>query len=131
MSRQEMPIFTRTFDFLTWLLPITNNFPRAQRFSATQRLLDAAFDLREHLEEANLRRGTARHSSDDRGIRYARRRCRQWCIERHRQRFASATSIGDSDGRRSRSLQAIFISRLGIESERPRLGRRTGDRAGR
>ena len=60
MSRQEMPIFTRTFDFLTWLLPITNNFPRAQRFSATQRLLDAAFDLRERLEEANLRRGAAR-----------------------------------------------------------------------
>jgi hypothetical protein len=25
---QEMPIFTRTFDFLTWLLPATNNFPR-------------------------------------------------------------------------------------------------------
>ena len=65
MSRQEMPIFTRTFDFLTWLLPITNNFPRAQRFSATQRLLDAAFDLREHLEEANLRRGTARRQRLD------------------------------------------------------------------
>ncbi len=60
MAQQEMPIFTRTFDFLTWLLPATNNFPRAQRHSFTQRLLDAAFDLRERLEEANLRRGTAR-----------------------------------------------------------------------
>lgn len=60
MARQEMPIFTRTFDFLTWLLPITNNFPRAHRHTATRRLLDAAFDLRERLEEANLRRGTAR-----------------------------------------------------------------------
>lgn len=29
MSTQEMPIFTRTFDFLTWLLPVTNHFPRA------------------------------------------------------------------------------------------------------
>ncbi len=60
MSGQEMPIFTRTFDFLTWLLPATNKFPRAHRHSFTQRLLDAAFDLRERLEEANLRQGRAR-----------------------------------------------------------------------
>lgn len=60
MSRQEMPIFTRTFDFLTWLLPVTNNFPTAQRHSFAHRLLDAAFDLRERLEEANLRSGAAR-----------------------------------------------------------------------
>jgi hypothetical protein len=60
MTQQEMPIFTRTFDFLSWLLPATNNFPRAYRHSFTQRLLDAAFDLRERLEEANLRRGSAR-----------------------------------------------------------------------
>lgn len=56
MNRSEMPIFTRTFDFLSWLLPATNHFPRAQRHTFTRRLLDAAFDLREHLEEANLRR---------------------------------------------------------------------------
>ena len=31
MARQEMPIFTRTFDFLSWLLPVTNNFPKAPR----------------------------------------------------------------------------------------------------
>ncbi len=62
MSRQEMPIFSKTFDLLTWLLPITNNFPRAHRHTATQRLLDAAFDLRERLEEANLQRGAARRA---------------------------------------------------------------------
>ena len=60
MSRVEMPIFVRTFDLLSWLLPATNNFPRAHRHSFTQRLLDAAFDLREFLEEANSRRGNAR-----------------------------------------------------------------------
>jgi len=60
MSQQEMPIFTRTFDFLTWLLPATNHFPRAHRHSFTQRLLDAAFDLREHLEAANHRQGQQR-----------------------------------------------------------------------
>lgn len=65
MSRQEMPIFTRTFDFLDWLLPVTNHFPTAQRHTFTRRLLDAAFDLRERLEEANLRRGAARRERLD------------------------------------------------------------------
>jgi hypothetical protein len=60
MVRQEMPIFTRTFDFLTWLLPVTNHFPRTHRFTFTRRLLDAAFDLRERLEEANHRQGAKR-----------------------------------------------------------------------
>ncbi len=55
-----MPIFTRTYDFLTWLLPATNHFPRAHRHTFTRRLLDAAFDLRERLEEANRRQGAAR-----------------------------------------------------------------------
>lgn len=60
MAHQEMVIFTRTFDLLTWLLPVTNHFPRAHRLTFTRRLLDAAFDLRERLEEANLRRAEAR-----------------------------------------------------------------------
>lgn len=50
MSHQETPIFTRTFDFLSWLLPVTNKFPRVHRHTFTRRLLDAAFDLRERLE---------------------------------------------------------------------------------
>lgn len=57
-----MPIFTRTFDFLTWLLPATNKFPRAQRHTATLRLLNAAFDLRERLEAANVAAGAARQA---------------------------------------------------------------------
>jgi four helix bundle protein len=61
-----MPIFTRTFDFLTWLLPATNKFPRAQRHTFTRRLLEAAFDLRERLEEANMRKGRARLERLDR-----------------------------------------------------------------
>ena len=63
MAQEEMVIFTRTFDFLTWLLPMTNHFPRAHRHTFTQRLLDAAFDLRERLEEANMRQGKARVES--------------------------------------------------------------------
>ncbi len=60
MSQSEMVIFTRTFDFLAWLTPLTNHFPRAYRHTVTQRLLDAVFDLRERVEIANLRKGRAR-----------------------------------------------------------------------
>ena len=60
MAREEMMIFSRTFDLLDWLLPRTNHFPRVHRHTFTRRLLDAAFDLRERLEEANYRRGRAR-----------------------------------------------------------------------
>lgn len=60
MIKTEMPIFTRSYDFLTWLLPATNHFPRAHRHSFTQRLLDSAFDLREQLEAANHRMGNER-----------------------------------------------------------------------
>jgi hypothetical protein len=45
---------------LSWLLPATNHFPRAHRHSFTSRLLGAAFDLREFLEEANMRQRSER-----------------------------------------------------------------------
>jgi len=60
MTAQEMPIFTRSFDLIVWLLTVTNHFPRTQRHGFVRRLHDAAFDMREFLEEANCRRGEAR-----------------------------------------------------------------------
>lgn len=60
MDNKEMVIFSRTFDLLSWLLPATNHLPRVHRHTFNQRMLDAAFDLRERLEEANLRKGKAR-----------------------------------------------------------------------
>ncbi len=60
METKSMPIFSRTFDLLAWLLPATNHFPRAHRHSLTSRLLHATFDLRERLEEANIQRGQQR-----------------------------------------------------------------------
>lgn len=54
------PLFTKTFDFVTWLLAATNHFPRSQRFVVTKRLLDAALDFQELLVDANVRRGRAR-----------------------------------------------------------------------
>ncbi len=55
-----MPIFTKTFDLLNWLLLVVVHFPRAHRHTFTQRLMDAAFNLRERLEEANMVRGATR-----------------------------------------------------------------------
>jgi hypothetical protein len=55
-----MVIFTRTYDFLTWLIPRTVGFPRSQRFVVTKRLQDAALDFQEHIIEANRLRGRAR-----------------------------------------------------------------------
>ncbi len=60
MSHQEMPLFTRTFDFLAWLLPATHHFPRVHRHDFTHRLLSSAFDFVEQIEEANHRKGPAR-----------------------------------------------------------------------
>ena len=57
---EEMIIFARTYDFITWLLPLTQNFPRSQRFLVTQRLQDAALNFQELLMEANALRGSAR-----------------------------------------------------------------------
>ncbi len=41
-------------------MPASNHFRRAHRHTFTQRLFDAAFALRERLEEANLRKSQAR-----------------------------------------------------------------------
>lgn len=57
---EEMVIFTRTYDFITWLLPLTQNFPRNQRFVVTQRLQNSALNFQELILEANALRGSAR-----------------------------------------------------------------------
>ena len=57
---KEMVIFTRTYDFITWLIPLTLNFPRSQRFIITKRLQDAILDFYELILEANGYRGKKR-----------------------------------------------------------------------
>ena len=57
---EEMVIFTRTYDFISWLLPLAEKFPRSQRFVITQRLQNAALNFQEMLIEANAVRGPQR-----------------------------------------------------------------------
>jgi len=57
---EDMVIFTRTYDFISWLMPLTEHFPRSQRFVVTQRLQHAALNFQELLLEANAKRGALR-----------------------------------------------------------------------
>ena len=56
----ELPIFAKTFDFVVWLTPLTNHFPRVHRHTITQRLLQATLDFQESLLIANTLRGQLR-----------------------------------------------------------------------
>jgi four helix bundle protein len=81
---EDMVIFTRTFDLLSWLLPASEKFPKAQRFVVTKRLTDASLDFQEALFEANARRGAERLAflqSADAALNKVRlylRLCYQW-----------------------------------------------------
>ena len=57
---EPMVIFARTYDLISWLIPRTLSFPRAQRFVVTKRLQDAALNFQECIVEANRLRGRAR-----------------------------------------------------------------------
>jgi len=57
---EEMLVFTRCYDLLAWLMPKAEKFPRAFRFTVTQRLLDAALDLQETLLLAQSQRAGGR-----------------------------------------------------------------------
>jgi four helix bundle protein len=57
---EQMVIFTRTYDLISWLIPKSLSFPRAQRFVVTKRLQDAALNFQERIIEANRQRDRAR-----------------------------------------------------------------------
>jgi four helix bundle protein len=81
---EEMVIFTRTYDFITWLIPAAERFPRSQRFVVTQRLQNAALNFQELLIEANARRATQRAELlrvadvELRKVRLYLRLCEKW-----------------------------------------------------
>lgn len=54
-TRRESPIFVRTYDWLRWLLPLTMEFPKSQRFVLAQRLQQKSLDFYDHLVAAGRR----------------------------------------------------------------------------
>ncbi len=67
MSQQESetPLFTKTADFLDWLVQVSNHFPRLHRHTITRRLLNAALDFQESILEANVKRSRARLAAQE------------------------------------------------------------------
>lgn len=49
---KESPIFSKTFDFLVWLLDHTKKFPKSERFRIARRLEDTAFEFYDLLIKA-------------------------------------------------------------------------------
>jgi hypothetical protein len=53
---EELPIFTRWMQFLEWLLPATEKFPKRVRFTFADRINNLALDIAEDLVEARYSR---------------------------------------------------------------------------
>jgi len=99
----ETPLFTKTFDFVTWLLAAVNHFPRSQRFVISRRLMDAALDFQELLVEANACRGKERSGRLDKADA-ALDKVRLYLRLAHRWQWLTAGQYGHG---------AMFISEIG------------------
>ena len=51
-DRKQSPLFTKTTDFIIWLLEHTEKFPKSERFRMGKRLEDSVFKFYELLIEA-------------------------------------------------------------------------------
>ncbi len=49
---KQSPIFTRTYDLLRWLIPLTVKFPRQQRFVMAVKLQRVAFKFHDQIIKA-------------------------------------------------------------------------------
>ena len=52
MNDKQSPIFSKTYDFIHWLLNHTENFPKSERFRMAKRLEDTVFRFHELLVRA-------------------------------------------------------------------------------
>ncbi len=58
----ESPLFVRTHDFLLWLLPQVQKFPRSYRFTLAERVQRAAMDFQDFIVSAGKSKGEERRS---------------------------------------------------------------------
>ncbi len=52
VSRQTAPVLEKTYQFVLWLVPTVDKFPRAQKFLLGDRIQSSALDVLEGLVEA-------------------------------------------------------------------------------
>jgi len=66
MTYNYPTIFTKTHDLLTWVMPITEGFPKSQRFVLAKRVQDTILDLYELIVRARrvADRGTVLFQAD-------------------------------------------------------------------
>lgn len=57
----NLVILTRTFDMLDWLLPKSETFPKAYRYTLTQRMMTVALYFQEELFDGLHQSGSTRH----------------------------------------------------------------------
>ncbi len=58
--QKDMVIQVKTFDLLKWLIPVTETFPRAFRFTVVQRLTGSLLDFQELLVAAQTNKNPNR-----------------------------------------------------------------------
>lgn len=61
MKNDDLPIFVKWLDFLEWLLPVTERFPKRVRFTFSERINQLALDIVEDLIEARYTRDKQVH----------------------------------------------------------------------
>jgi hypothetical protein len=57
---KESPLYVRTYDFLLWLVPRVQKFPKVHRFALSERLQHLVFDFQDSLVAAGKSKGQAR-----------------------------------------------------------------------
>lgn len=56
---EKFQLYTKTIDYVVWLFPVINTFPKAQRFVLGQQLENAALRFLEQVIRANNQTGKA------------------------------------------------------------------------
>jgi hypothetical protein len=59
---EESPLFVRTHDFLLWLLPQAQKFPRTYRFTLSERIQRKAMDFQDLIVSAGKSQGGERRA---------------------------------------------------------------------
>ena len=52
VSKQTAPVLEKTYQFVLWLVPMVDKFPRSQKYLVGDRIQTAAMDVLDHLIEA-------------------------------------------------------------------------------
>ena len=60
-SRKTGAALEKAYQFLLWLIPVVDKFPRAQKFLLADRIQTLALDMHESLIEATYNRNPAPH----------------------------------------------------------------------